>query len=80
MYWLIIVNIKVFVELFGVLITETSPCNFNQLYDILISTFVCGLVQRVSDKDLASRYTKTKENPVEVVHRCRSISFLKYAM
>jgi hypothetical protein len=36
MYWPIIVNIKVFVELSGVLITKTSPCSFNQLYNILL--------------------------------------------
>jgi hypothetical protein len=54
------VNIKVFVELSRVLIIETSPCNFNQLYDILISTFVSSLVQRVEDKDLASHHTKLK--------------------
>jgi hypothetical protein len=70
------VNIKVFVELSRVLITDTSPYSFNQLYDILISTFIYSLVQRVEYKDLASRHTKTKENLVEVVHRCRSISFL----
>jgi hypothetical protein len=73
MYWPIIVSIKVFVEHSKVLITETSPCSFNQLYDILISSFICSLVQRVEDEDLASRHTKTKENPVEVVHRCREV-------
>jgi hypothetical protein len=67
------VNIKVFAELSGVLITKTSPCSFNQLYDIFISTFICGLLQRVEDKDLASRHTQTKENLVEVVHRCREV-------
>jgi hypothetical protein len=74
------VNIKVFVKLFGVLIIETSPCSFNQLYDILICTFICSLVQRVEEKDLASRHTKTKENQVEAAHIWRSISFLKYEM
>jgi hypothetical protein len=74
------VEIKVFAELFGVLFIETSPCSFNQLYDILVSTFICSLVKIVEDIELASRHKKTKENPVEAVHRCRSISFLKYAM
>jgi hypothetical protein len=67
------VDIKVVVELFVVLSTETSPCSFNQLYNIFVSTFIYSLVQRVEDKDLASRHTKIEENPVEVVHRCRSI-------
>jgi hypothetical protein len=67
------VNIKVSAELSRVLITKTIPCSFNQLYGILISTFICSLVQRVKDKDLASRHTKTKENLVEAVHRCREV-------
>jgi hypothetical protein len=74
------VDKKVFVELSKVLFTEISPCKFNQLYDILVSSFIYSLIQRVEDKDLASHHTKTKENLVEVVHRCKDISFLKYAM
>jgi hypothetical protein len=58
------------VELSGVLITKTCPCSFNEPYDIVISNFICCLVQRVEDKDLVSCHTKTKENIVEVVHRC----------
>jgi hypothetical protein len=54
------VDINVVVELSGVLITETCPCKFYQLYNILVSTFICSLVQRVKDEDLASRIHKLK--------------------
>jgi hypothetical protein len=54
------VDIRFFVELSGVLITETSPFSFNQLYDILESTFSVVLYKESKKKTLLRAIQKQK--------------------